>query len=118
MLAPSALAVSSWGERGDLRTWSGPSVADLAWRAAKLMPDNDEATAKVLNTAGSWLKKNDDKAADRFYQAIERRCPKTKIGQEAIKRQFEMQQYGGYGKEAYNNIRRGEVGLSLVGGRF
>jgi len=38
--------------------------------------------------------------------------------QEAIKRQHELQQYGGYGKDAYNNIQRGEVGVSLVGGRF
>jgi hypothetical protein len=63
-------------------------AADLAWRAAQLMPDNDEQTAKVLNTAGSWLKNGDDKAADRFYQAIERRCAKTEIGQEAIKRHW------------------------------
>ncbi|HEY1507997.1 MAG TPA: 1,4-alpha-glucan branching protein domain-containing protein [Solirubrobacteraceae bacterium] len=27
------LAATSWGEGGDLRTWSGPGVADLAWRA-------------------------------------------------------------------------------------
>jgi 1,4-alpha-glucan branching enzyme len=27
------LGVSSWGEGGDLRTWSGPAVADLAWQA-------------------------------------------------------------------------------------
>jgi 1,4-alpha-glucan branching enzyme len=26
------LAVSSWGEGGDLRTWTGPAVADLAWQ--------------------------------------------------------------------------------------
>jgi hypothetical protein len=63
-------------------------AADLAWRAAQLMPDNDEQTAEVLNTAGSWLKKNDDKGADRFYQAIERRCPRTEIGKEAIKRHW------------------------------
>ncbi|MGZ4349191.1 MAG: 1,4-alpha-glucan branching protein domain-containing protein [Solirubrobacteraceae bacterium] len=31
--APSDLGVTSWGEGGDLRTWSGPQVADLAWRA-------------------------------------------------------------------------------------
>jgi 1,4-alpha-glucan branching enzyme len=30
--APSDLGVTSWGEGGDLRTWSGPQVADLAWR--------------------------------------------------------------------------------------
>ena len=67
---------------------SGYIAADLGWRAAQLMPDNDEQTAVVLNTSGSWLKKGDDKAADRFYQAIERRCPKTEIGKEAIKRHW------------------------------
>jgi 1,4-alpha-glucan branching enzyme len=30
---PVELGVSSWGEGGDLRTWSGPAVADLAWQA-------------------------------------------------------------------------------------
>jgi 1,4-alpha-glucan branching enzyme len=31
--APAPLPVSSWGEGGDLRTWSGPRVAELAWAA-------------------------------------------------------------------------------------
>jgi 1,4-alpha-glucan branching enzyme len=31
--APETRGVSSWGEGGDLRTWSGPAVADLAWLA-------------------------------------------------------------------------------------
>ncbi len=31
--APPDLGVSSWGEGGDLRTWSGPKVGDLAWLA-------------------------------------------------------------------------------------
>jgi 1,4-alpha-glucan branching enzyme len=31
--APADLGVTSWGEGNDLRTWSGPQVADLAWRA-------------------------------------------------------------------------------------
>lgn len=31
--APPTLGVSSWGEGGDLRTWSGPPVAELAWQA-------------------------------------------------------------------------------------
>ena len=59
-------------------------AADLAWRAAALLPDNEERTARILNTAGSWLKYKDDGAADRFYQAIERRCANTDIGREAI----------------------------------
>ena len=37
-LAPSDLGVSSWGIGGDLRTWSAPAVAELAWltRSAEL----------------------------------------------------------------------------------
>ncbi len=31
--APAGIGVSSWGEGGDLRTWSGPAVAELAWQA-------------------------------------------------------------------------------------
>ncbi len=33
--APAAAqtGITSWGEGGDLRTWSGPQVADLAWTA-------------------------------------------------------------------------------------
>jgi 1,4-alpha-glucan branching enzyme len=31
--APRCVATSSWGEGGDLRTWSGPRVAELAWQA-------------------------------------------------------------------------------------
>jgi 1,4-alpha-glucan branching enzyme len=31
--APVDLTASSWGEGGDLRTWSGPAVAEFAWRA-------------------------------------------------------------------------------------
>ena len=31
--APPDLGVSSWGDGGDLRTWSGPAAAELAWQA-------------------------------------------------------------------------------------
>jgi 1,4-alpha-glucan branching enzyme len=36
--APGDLGATTWGQGGDLRTWSGPGVADLAWtaRAAEL----------------------------------------------------------------------------------
>ncbi len=33
--APAGLPVTSWGEGGDLRTWSGPQVAELAWQARR-----------------------------------------------------------------------------------
>jgi 1,4-alpha-glucan branching enzyme len=31
--APAVLPDTTWGQGGDLSTWSGPAVADLAWRA-------------------------------------------------------------------------------------
>jgi 1,4-alpha-glucan branching enzyme len=31
--APAHLPTTSWGSGGDLRTWSGPAVADIAWQA-------------------------------------------------------------------------------------
>lgn len=58
-------------------------AANLAWRAAAEMPDNDDATADVLWEAGSWLKARDPKAADRFYKALATRCAKTDLGREA-----------------------------------
>lgn len=70
------------------------TAADLAWRAAKLLPDNSQITADVLNTAGSWLKDRDDKAADRFVQAIERRCPNTDIGRAVLKKHWFVDQKG------------------------
>ncbi len=61
-------------------------AADLAWKAAALMPDQQEDTAKVLAAGGRWLESVDaTKAADRFYIAVLRRCGKTDIGREADK---------------------------------
>jgi hypothetical protein len=58
-------------------------AASLAWEAAKLMPNNSDETAKVLWTAGCWLKNRDPKAADLFYKALVRRNRKTALGAEA-----------------------------------
>ncbi len=58
-------------------------AASLAWEAAKLMPDNSDETARVLCTAGSWLKYRDPRAADVFYKALVQRNRKTPIGAEA-----------------------------------
>jgi hypothetical protein len=63
-------------------------AADYAWDAAKLMPDNQEETAKVLLTAASWIKDRDDKAADRFYEALVTRCANTNLGRAAKKRHW------------------------------
>ena len=58
-------------------------ATDLAWEAAELMPNESDETAKVLCEAGSWLKKRDPRAADRFYKALVRRCGSTSLGKKA-----------------------------------
>ncbi len=60
-------------------------AAELAFEAARLLPDNNRQAAIILCTAGSWLKDRDPKAADRFYKTLVRRCRKTEIGREADK---------------------------------
>lgn len=49
-------------------------AAEIAWQAAKLLPDNHSGTLFVLHEAGRWLAHRDPRAADRFYQEILRRC--------------------------------------------
>ncbi len=63
-------------------------AAELAWWAASLMPDGDEATARVLIEAGGWLKARDPKAAEPFYQALVLRCGDTAPGREAKLRRW------------------------------
>jgi hypothetical protein len=58
-------------------------AAALAWKAAALMPDQSNDLADALNSAGLWIKDRDEKGADKFFQAIERRAPKTPIGRAA-----------------------------------
>lgn len=60
-------------------------AADLAWEALQLMPNQSEATAKVMYEAGGWLKNQDPKAANRFYRALVLRCNKTELGATAEK---------------------------------
>ena len=61
------------------------AASELMWECAKLLPDNDPLAAAALYLGGSWHKKTDDAYADRFYQALVRRCGKLPIGQEADK---------------------------------
>jgi hypothetical protein len=55
-------------------------AADLAWETTLLMPDQSETTARRLYEAGSWLKHQDAKSANRFYKALVLRCNKTELG--------------------------------------
>ncbi|MCC6232718.1 MAG: hypothetical protein IT580_08745 [Verrucomicrobiales bacterium] len=58
-------------------------AAQQAWDAAKLLPDQDPATAQLLYDAGSWLKARDPFTADLFYKALVRRCGQTPLGRAA-----------------------------------
>jgi hypothetical protein len=60
-------------------------AAELAWQAAKLMPDNSDQTARVLCIAGSWIKDKEPEEADKFYKALVNRNRKTELGQKADK---------------------------------
>ncbi len=64
------------------------TASSLAMKAALLMPDNSDETANVLCTAGDWLKQRDPKAAEVYYRALVRRCPKTALGAEADRQRW------------------------------
>ena len=57
--------------------------ADLARSAAALLPDGGDEKARILATAGTWLKVRDPGAAQPFYQAILSCCGDTEIGRKA-----------------------------------
>ena len=59
-------------------------AAKLAFFAASLLPNNDERTARILLTAGTWLRARDVENADIFYKLIAIRCPNTSIGKECL----------------------------------
>ena len=63
-------------------------AADIAWEAAALLPDNHPQLAGLYNTAGQWLAARDPKAADRFYQAMVKRCKETPEGPLADKKRW------------------------------
>ena len=52
----------------------------LVQNAASLLPNNDDRTARLLCTAGVWLRYRDPKTADSFYKSVVIRCPQTEIG--------------------------------------
>ncbi len=63
-------------------------AAELAWWAASLLPNDADETARILATAGNWLKERDPAEANRFYQALVIRCGNTELGREAAKKRW------------------------------
>ncbi|MBI1178125.1 hypothetical protein GC207_11885 [bacterium] len=68
-------------------------AANLAWKAADLMPDQSDETAHVLCAAGSWLKARDPKYADYFYKALVIRCGRTELGTAADRKRWFPRMY-------------------------
>jgi 1,4-alpha-glucan branching enzyme len=89
--APLDLGATSWGDGGDLRTWSGPAVADMAWtaRSAELSAlatetrPGDRALRELLalqasdwaflasrGTAGDYPRERASAHADGFAEAM------------------------------------------------
>lgn len=66
----------------------------LAIKAAELLPNDSEELADVINTAGDWVKDRDEKTGNRYYQMIERRCPKTEIGRAVVAKHWFVDQNG------------------------
>jgi hypothetical protein len=63
------------------------NAANLLYRAAILLPKNDSRAAKLLWQAGDWTRA-DPKVADKYYQALVMRCPKTPLGKACEKRRW------------------------------
>jgi hypothetical protein len=81
----------------------------LAIKAAALLPDNSEELADVINQAGLWVKDRDEKTGNRYYQIIDHRCAKTKIGQADTAKRWFVDQSGPWStaeEEAYRAMHK------------
>lgn len=62
------------------------TAADHAWHAARLLPNRSEELADVLNSGGRWAASmaSGEKLSQKFYDAIEARCPETELGRKVL----------------------------------
>ena len=60
----------------------------MAWLASTLLPDNDDQTALILNTAGRWIAARYPEDAELFYKTLVFRCPRTELGRAALARRW------------------------------
>ncbi len=63
-------------------------AAELMWEAARLLPDNDPMTARVLWQGGKWIAIDDPQGADKFYKALVNRCRGLAIGKAADEKRW------------------------------
>ena len=78
----------------DIRYHYRMIAAALAVKGSRLLDDNTEELADVLNTAGLWVKDRDEKLADRYYDMLEKRCPNTQLGEAVMARHWFVQEEG------------------------
>ena len=76
-------ASKAWLQDEEVENEFYRAAAELGRQAAKDLPDNTDEKARVLCTAGSWLKYWSPKEADVFYKALVRRCGQTALGKQA-----------------------------------
>lgn len=57
----------------------------------------------AVNTAGLWVKDRDEKLGNKYYQIVERRCVKTRIGQAVIAKHWFVDQ-GGPWKDGLDKV--------------
>lgn len=88
-------------------------AARHALKAARLMEDNTEELADVLDTAGLWVKERDEKLADRIYSLIEKRCPQTQLGKAVLARHWFVDEKGPWrmAQETAHQALRKNLGL-------
>ena len=74
-------------------------AAAVAMRAAALLPDQTEELADVVNTAGHWIANADEQLGNKYFQVIDRRASKTKIGAQASKAHWYVDASGPWSTE-------------------
>lgn len=79
-------------------------AAEHAMEAAKLLPDQSEELADVLNVSGGWLVDRDNKMADRYYQVLEKRAGRTEIGRSAVAKHWFVDQSGDWTREQQQGL--------------
>jgi hypothetical protein len=85
----------------------------LAMKAAALLSDNSEELADVINQAGMWVKDRDEKVGNRYYQVLDHRCAKTKIGRADKAKHWFVDQNGPWStteQEVYRAMHK-ELGI-------
>jgi hypothetical protein len=93
----------------DLRFHYRLIAGALAIKAAELLPNESEELADVVNSAGLWVKDRDEKIGNRYYQIIERRCPKTQIGRTVVQKHWFVDEKGPWSSEqqqAYGTLHK------------